>query len=428
MKYLFLKRMTISIPIVLLAIMGCSQKLEKVEYAEEWTPVPITPEQYQKAVEIIQRRAHQIAEVKWQALNPVPHKSGFFSEKTTYKGIPYSSVKELDKFVGHEVSFYTFLTAVQNPRSVLYSENVSQPPYKGINCATYYGTVCSMAVNYVLGLDAPYISEMYLQLPFMEKIELQDPYGIKIGDILRNDYYGHVVMVEEIVYSEDGSISAVRILESIGTITRIREYSLDAFVNRWEEDAWVAFRYLDFGRIIRQEEIPFLSSTAEENYSVTYSSSICTSRGDKACYREGEPVIINFLAASSGEVDLYRDEKFHSHLSSGTADLTLSNLPYGKYKVVSESGDMTLFEVLETAVTATRDSNGIQISFNSANGIPGSILICKESGGRRYIHTMSVSERQLGRVTLEPLAGDMYIKVFFRGDYGRVSNDPILIL
>lgn len=100
----------------------------------------------------MRKRAHQIADVFWTSLGNIPNLSGFFPSGGTFSGIPYSSVKELDKNVGQEVSFYTFLSAVANPRSVLYTERVCNNPYKGVNCATYYGSVCSMTVNYALGL------------------------------------------------------------------------------------------------------------------------------------------------------------------------------------------------------------------------------------------------------------------------------------
>ena len=98
------------------------------------------------------RRADQITKLCWTPLAQVPTQGGYFNQGRTVKGVPYSSVKEMEKFVGQYVSFYTFMTAVSNPKSVLYTENVKEPPYHGTNCSTFYGTVCSIAVNYVLGL------------------------------------------------------------------------------------------------------------------------------------------------------------------------------------------------------------------------------------------------------------------------------------
>lgn len=72
----------------------------------------------------------------------------------SYKGLVYSSVLETNTFVGIDVSFHTFMTALRNPKSVLYTENINRPPYHGdlMGKGAYYGTVCSGFVSYALGL------------------------------------------------------------------------------------------------------------------------------------------------------------------------------------------------------------------------------------------------------------------------------------
>ena len=399
---------------------------DPLDFEEEmvWEPIPISDEEYQLAVEIIQRRAHQIAEVNWHTLLPIPRNSGFFPADTTIMGVPYSSVKEMDKFVGQEVSFYTFLSAVRNPRSVLYTEDVGEYPYKGTNCAAYYGTVCSMTVNYVLGLGAPYQSGMYADLPFIEKVKQQDPYGAKIGDILWKK--GHVVLVEDIVYNDDGTISSVYILESMGSFTKIKRYSLSSFSKRWENSSWVLYRYLDFGRILLQEDIPFLSSTDSENYVITNISDICCNRGDRACYREGEDVFLNVFHQISGNIDLYKDGQFFaSHVYKGS-DVLLSKLTAGKYEArFLESS--TSFEIINTSVSAQKANDGIRVFFNSANGIPEYVVLCDIDGTRNRIHMITDSEKLAGRLWLHSDFRSINVKLFFRGEYGRVSNTPILI-
>ena len=90
-------------------------------------------------------KARLMAEIRWKALAPVPSTimtsyRWDYPQGGTYH-IPYSSVKELDMFVGRNVSFYTFLSAAANERSVLYTEDVSLAPYHGYNCGAFYGTV-----------------------------------------------------------------------------------------------------------------------------------------------------------------------------------------------------------------------------------------------------------------------------------------------
>lgn len=395
-----------------------------------WTPTPVSEEEYGKAIEAIQRRSHHISEVEWEALAEIPTNSGLISKGDKYRGIPYSSVKELDKFVGQDVSFYTFLTAVQNPKSVLYTENVGAPPYNGVNCASYYGTVCSMAVNYVLGLDAPFESSMYEDLPFIERAEQQDPYGARIGDILWQQ--GHVVLIENINYNTDGEIISISIIESRGANAQIHEYSLAAFKKRWDEASWVLLRYLDFGHILKQDQIGFLSSDYD-NYSVTYNETICSNRGDRACYRQNEHVVINILSSpTSGCFEITKDGVFFDKIDcyNTDADLVFDNLPPGKYIVSFLQGEKTSkteFEIIQTEVNVEKRRNGINVFFSSENGIPETIVICSLTGARKKIIPISSSDIMKGSVYLKNKYDGLFLKVFFRGEYGRVTNNPICL-
>lgn len=395
-----------------------------VEEFIESSPHPITREEYIQAVEIIQRRAQQIAGVQWTTLNDVPRNSGFFPADTVISGIPYSSVKELDKFVGQDVSFYTFLTAVQNPRSVLYTEHVGQTPYSGVNCAAFYGTVCSMTVNYVLGFDAPYESGMYASLPFIEKVEKQDPSEVRIGDILWQK--GHVVLVEDVKHKSNGNISSIYILESSGSYTRIKQYSLSSFIDRWKSSSWVLYRYLDFGRIAHQEEYSFLSSLSPDNYSVRYDSDVCTSRGDRACYREGEDVVINLLTLMDEEAHISRNGQDYSVATFKNGNLTLTELPSGKYEVRVNTSS-TSFEVIRTSVKAVKAGGGVFVEFDESNGVPECVVLCSKTGARKRIHTITDSELSSGRLWVDYNDSNIYVKVFYRGEYGRVSNGPVLV-
>ncbi len=115
---------------------------------------PVVPEDH-PALLCMRKKAHHMADIRWTPLNDIPGLTKPIPAGIERVGLPYSSVKEKDKFVGLEVSFHTFMTALHNPRSVLYTEDVKESPYYGTNCGPYYGTVCSGAVNYALGKYRP---------------------------------------------------------------------------------------------------------------------------------------------------------------------------------------------------------------------------------------------------------------------------------
>ncbi len=70
----------------------------------------------------IQEKALLMRWAKWTPKHAIPNNAGSFSSGKTITGLPYSSVKEMQKFIGLDVSIYTFLTAVNNPYNLINSE------------------------------------------------------------------------------------------------------------------------------------------------------------------------------------------------------------------------------------------------------------------------------------------------------------------
>ncbi|MBR6747827.1 MAG: hypothetical protein IKM07_02730 [Clostridia bacterium] len=120
-----------------------------------------------RGVENVLRRCRQLLDITWSPvmevqINPRKYIQSTRSGKPhtqpeAYTGIPYSSSRILNCFVGLDVSIDTFVTAVDNPASVLYTRDLSDFDEPAFNCTirnTFftYGTVCSTFVNYALGL------------------------------------------------------------------------------------------------------------------------------------------------------------------------------------------------------------------------------------------------------------------------------------
>jgi hypothetical protein len=125
--------------------------------------------------------ANHMANIEWTPVAPIPVSTGANTYKTvpagqTQKGIPYSSVRSVCKYVGTNVSLYTFMTALQNPRSVLYTRKIKA----GTLGATYYGTVCSDFPAYSFGMKGRHIGTGVLQ-SFCTEIS---QYEIQKGDLL----------------------------------------------------------------------------------------------------------------------------------------------------------------------------------------------------------------------------------------------------
>lgn len=374
----------------------------------------------------MRKRAHQIADVSWTPLGNIPNLSGFFSCGGTISGIPYSSVKELDKNVGQEVSFYTFLSAVANPRSVLYTERVNIPPYKGLNCATYYGSVCSMTVNYALGLDRPYESKMFGTLPFIKRVTEQTFSSARAGDIVWRN--GHVLMIIDVDRNEHDEVMRIEILENAGNCAFIKTYTLKEFESRWEGIGWVLYRYVGLSHLA--DETGLYLGVEDQNLSeINFNTDLSLNRGDHVTYREGETVIVNILSSDYSALELYKDgELLYTKKYTGTPDVEYAGLSYGKYqaRLVNDTkySNPVSFEVLQTDVSVNRGGDYMTISFSSSNSIPEYVVFCNEIGSRFFISDISSEEKwkRCKIVKLEYPTDNIYVKVIFKGHYGRVSN------
>ena len=408
-------------PIVVVSDGNAKNYPKEVDY-------PVVPENH-PALECMRKKAHQIADIEWTPLKDIPGLTKPIPAGIMRTGIPYSSVKEKDKFVGQEVSFHTFMTALHNPRSVLYTEDVKEPPYYGVNCGPYYGTVCSGAVNYALGIDRPYESSMYENVPYIAKVKNQSAEGICSGDILWSP--GHVVLVIDVKKDESGKPQSFTILESFGR-TSIKELSLASFMKRWETVGWVAYRNMRLAENLQYTPIPYVLNEGDEEETVTYNEDLCTSRGDQVTYVEGESVVINVLTKKYPTLEVLRDGISIKKEPIVSEDVTFRDLESGLYTAHlcnndDVSGDI-YFEIINEKTSVSRFGGGYFVSFSSSNGVPVYLVVCTRSGVRHKIVDISQYDISSGGLLIQGNYSGMYLKVFYQGQYGKVSNSPIMIL
>ena len=85
--------------------------------------------------------ARIMSRVTWTPVaEGMPRRGGYFTPGKEYTGVPYSSVRHVGRYIGFDIFLKTFLAAVENPESVLYTENLLG---KVPNAECYYGKVCS---------------------------------------------------------------------------------------------------------------------------------------------------------------------------------------------------------------------------------------------------------------------------------------------
>ncbi len=389
------------------------------------------------------KKAYQMANVTWAPVaSGMPYNSGTFTNGTTYKGTPYSSVKEYSQYIFEDVSLETFMTAVKNPRSVLYTENISSSnsqsalgrTYHGTNCACYYGSVCSALLSYAYGIPHNFTTYEVLTWDKMEVVEDQTAYGLKLGDCMWQQ--GHVVLITDIKRNSRGVISNIEVIQNAGQKTNKASYTLDGFENYRINGNFTILRYKELWK--NKTYVPATEFVAVEEETVTgytYNTDICPNLGNKCNYSTEDTVILNLRTdyASQGftTLEVYKDNAEQPIISRAISsyDEQLQNLSYGDYKariVGSTDSDFTYFKVVDMSVTQTGDS----FSFDSENSTPLYYEFVNTAGSRGESETgpriHMFTQEELTNKSATPTGNTIYrenyqyLKVHFSTDYGRI--------
>lgn len=372
--------------------------------------------------EVLQR-AYLMASVEWLPLKRVPRQSGqYFEADKMVQGIPYSSVKEINTYLFQDVSYHTFMTAVHNPKSVLYTEDISKPPYHGTNCGTYYGSVCSSSVCWALGMDVPYSTSQIIKLPDMKELEYQFIDSLKICDVIWKS--GHVQMIYDMEF-KDNTLYSVTTFEQSGLSAHIKKYSKAEFQFLWNNEGYVGYRY---NKLIHSK----LPSIIYGWDSITYNDDLCPSKGDKALYRTTDTVTINILNPSYEKIVLTRGASIIASNDIHGDIHKYYDLQPGIYSIFLEkAGKKTArvsFEVVKTDVNFDfcEDGENINMYFNSS-AMPEFAAKCSIDGVSTW-YPISDLDRWRGYITIPRNNGlELYCKVIFRGGYGRIANVPIKV-
>lgn len=419
------------------------------------------------------RKAAQYAEIRWIPKANVPKSKGNnFLPGTTYTGLLYSTCKEIDKQVGIDVSLHTFMTAVNNPYSLLYTEIVSESLSKSAwgktyhgrgSVAAYFGTVCTVLSAMCTGYDYDFISTEYawLDKTFRAlKIYDQSAQGLQLGDILWKP--GHCRVVTGLKRSVDGIVLRVAFTESVEELARVVDETADEFNARLSSESGIIYRPLELYKNIDYVPSPYVPVFGEQEQEITYNDDICTFAGDKACFREGELVVLNYNLTDSPTytwtaIEVYKDDALvgtyaiseidQSELPESQQNHALklgTSLTYGMYKARMTDGEhysnYTFWEVLKTNVSFKQNGNIVNVGFSTTFGKATVCRLGLQTGSVYAQYQLTEEEAANGRAAIDFVKlnkeqgfvtvikkPSVLLKVFFVGDYGRVTNEPLPI-
>ena len=301
------------------------------------------------------KRAHQLTDLRYETLDITPSavtpEGGDPVETRAagqYTGAPYSSVKECEAYVGTDVSFLTFLSAVNNPYSLFYTECVRGGTYTynnhtytdgksayglsyhGVNnVGPYYGCVCSQFMDYVLGQRIRFVSSEFGYLTdqgLLYKVTDNSHTGIQLMDVIQeyraSGKPSHETVVTDIYrnergvptrifvsecasgqeYVKDGVVVPAGTQDSVPTVgCRTREYDaagFDAYLREGVSGRSVRgqlYRFVKIADYLDYTPSDFVAVEDEpEPEPYAFNDDICTYAGDWASFRLGFPVHVNY--------------------------------------------------------------------------------------------------------------------------------------
>lgn len=398
-------------------------------------------------------KSEQFTNIKW-----TPKKATIQKASATTKfaaseqlGLPYSSVWEWAKFVGYNVSLHTFMTALNNPYSLMYTECVrygySQSAY-GIsywgaqNTGPYYGVVCSGYCGYSLGIPAPYATFQLAGLSEMEVVYDQSANGLQLGDIVWQS--GHTRIVKE-VWRKNGLTTKVHLAEAVQPLTKDDDImTATEFNTLLASINGIIYRYKDMYKNIKYTPSPYVAVGDETPETVTYNNDICTFAGDKATFAEGDLIYIHCLNLAYPQMEVYKDDVLIDTITLASdsraaltedglayaVNLSNDNLAYGKYKCRLKNGstysDYTYFEVLDVNLSVS----GNTASYSSENAVAVYMYY------RQYHNTAGsgpngnapIDGQASGTIDISdaPVSTHPCLMVIFRGEYGTAFAQVVL--
>lgn len=404
----------------------------------------------------LQRRANRFANIEWNALHPIASTSSHTGISVgNHRGIPYTSCMEVDRFVGFNVSILTFMTAANNPYSLLYTEDLRRNmsgygfTYHGDRATIggWMGIVCNIFVEYSIGMKIPFDTgswEYLVNQGIIAPVYDVSAEGVRAGDMLWEP--GHGRLVTNIWRNADGSVNKVEVMESVQDFPVKTLFTATNFDNYLANHNGKIYRYLYLYENINDSATPF----EEGGDGYVYNDDVCTFAGDYASFREGYPIFINYNLKENKDWDVIEIYKDGQKVAEGVLDLSQHRIDissmsstYGKYKARLRRGtdysDYTYWEVISADVECSKDDDGLNIvTFGSKNGNPMYVTFHKINGGPKATYAFSSDElnkgrckfsiRQLIEAQYNNLNVDStYCKVIFEGEYGRITSEPILI-
>lgn len=369
-----------------------------------------------------------LGSMRYNIKKALPSGSSYGVGNTT--GLPYSSVSAENKFIGINVSLYTFLSAVANPMSIFYT-TLS----KSWNGVAYYGTVCTSLVCAAWKIPIQINTYCFNKGNYITKLgSANDISDIKVGDMLLSMPQTHAALIVDI----NDDLTRIVVSESWRWKTRLLTYSsLAAFRNAWGD--YEVCRYSGIDGVKYLVNDCYINPANYDHTEIDFPD-IMTNFGDKCLLLPSDNIELNAIVTDGYTgITLYKDGNVLEEYQVSET-ITLGNLPAGDYKAVMTGPDSETV-CYWTVADISASLNGNIISFASSNCIPiwvtGHPEQVKDGSGKyTSFHGMKQEskitdeERASGTKDISELLSDPdvtgMVQVHFWHKYGVVEADILL--
>lgn len=374
------------------------------------------------------RVTSQICDIEWTTTNsgmPKASDSATIAEGTTTKGMPYSSASVEDGYIGISISLYTFMSAVHNPKSVLYTTKS-----KGYTGYAYYGTVCTSLICAAWGLPCLVTTAAFPKWDNVVQIDFSD---LENGDMILGG--GHAMMISGVVRDSNGDITSIRTSESKYNNCVTNSYqTYSDFVS--SHSSYTGYRYKGIDLVESYRPVPYIQFYDEPVREVVYPD-IMTCFGDRVTRKYGTDIVVNVLDDTGySSIKVYKDNTLIDTKET-VEDFTISSPAVGAYEVRMEGdgkSSSTFFDIVDCYISISGNTVKFSTTYmaTAIGGVPTystSDGKCTSWNNPKRNRMITEAENVSKTIDIAEFKSDSDcaggIRLYVKGIYGSVSFEKL---